>query len=113
MGADRNSQERAFSQLRASHETPRKPVPATFVQLTTTELRNAQLGSEGRSKQGGGTSAGSHHTAACHRAHRVAKTGVASRGALPPQPGLNPRLAVCYFIRGVVFWIAATTSRVA
>jgi hypothetical protein len=63
MGADRNSR-RARSQLRASHETPHKPVPTTFVQLTTTELRNAQLVSEGRSKQGGGRSAGSHHTVA-------------------------------------------------
>jgi hypothetical protein len=101
-----------ISQLRASHEPPqtcpRHLCPAHH-------HRDAQRSARQRRQEQ------ARRWQVCwispHRrlppAYRVAKTGVASRGELPPQPGLNPRLAVCYFIGGVVFWIAVTTSRIA
>jgi DNA-binding CsgD family transcriptional regulator len=75
--------ERAASELRASGETARKRDPSTLVQLTATELRIAQLVSQGMSnKEVAEVSWISPRTVAFHLRNVFTKTGVTSRGEL-------------------------------
>jgi DNA-binding CsgD family transcriptional regulator len=75
--------ERAASELRASGETARKRDPSTLVQLTPTELRIAQLVSEGMSNKEVAEACWiSPRTVAFHLRNVFTKTGVTSRGAL-------------------------------
>jgi DNA-binding CsgD family transcriptional regulator len=75
--------ERAAGELRASGETARKRDPSTLVDLTPTELRIAQLVSEGRSnKEVAEFCWISPRTVAFHLRNVFAKTGVTSRGEL-------------------------------
>jgi DNA-binding CsgD family transcriptional regulator len=75
--------ERAASELRASGETARKRDPSTLVQLTPTELRVAQLVSQGMSnKEVAELCWISPRTVAFHLRNVFTKTGVASRGEL-------------------------------
>jgi DNA-binding CsgD family transcriptional regulator len=75
--------ERASSELRASGETARKRDPSTLVQLTPTELRIAQLVSQGMSnKEVAELCWISPRTVAFHLRNVFTKTGVASRGEL-------------------------------
>jgi DNA-binding CsgD family transcriptional regulator len=67
----------------ASGETARKRDPSTLVDLTATELRIAQLVSEGRSnKEVAEMCWVSPRTVAFHLRNVFAKTGVTSRGEL-------------------------------
>jgi DNA-binding CsgD family transcriptional regulator len=76
-------EQRAAAELRASGETARKRDPSTLVQLTPTELRIAQLVSEGRSnKEVAEVCWISPRTVAFHLRNVFAKTGVTSRGEL-------------------------------
>jgi DNA-binding CsgD family transcriptional regulator len=75
--------ERAASELRASGETARKRDPSTLVQLTPTELRIAQLVSQGMSnKEVAELCWISPRTVAFHLRNVFTKSGVASRGEL-------------------------------
>jgi DNA-binding CsgD family transcriptional regulator len=75
--------ERAAAELRASGETARKRDPSTLVQLTPTELRIAQLVSQGMSnKEAAEVCWISPRTVAFHLRNVFTKTGVASRGEL-------------------------------
>jgi DNA-binding CsgD family transcriptional regulator len=75
--------ERAAAELRASGETARKRDPSTLVQLTPTELRIAQLVSEGMSNKEVAEACWiSPRTVAFHLRNVFTKTGVTSRGAL-------------------------------
>ncbi len=75
--------ERAASELRASGETARKRDPSTLVQLTPTELRIAQLVSEGLSNKEVAEACWiSPRTVAFHLRNVFTKTGVTSRGEL-------------------------------
>ena len=75
--------ERAASELRASGETARRRDPSTLVQLTPTELRIAQLVSQGMSnKEVAELCWISPRTVAFHLRNVFTKTGVTSRGEL-------------------------------
>jgi DNA-binding CsgD family transcriptional regulator len=75
--------ERAAQELRASGETARKRDPSTLVQLTPTELRIAQLTSQGLSnKEVAAQCWVSPRTVAFHLRNVFTKTGVTSRGEL-------------------------------
>ena len=75
--------ERAAAELRASGETARKRDPSTLVQLTPTELRIAQLVSEGMSNKEVAEACWiSPRTVAFHLRNVFTKTGVTSRGEL-------------------------------
>ncbi len=75
--------ERAAQELRASGETARKRDPSTLVQLTPTELRIAQLVSQGLSnKEVAAQCWVSPRTVAFHLRNVFTKTGVTSRGEL-------------------------------
>ena len=75
--------ERAAVELRASGETARKRDPSTLVQLTPTELRIAQLVSQGLSnKEVAAQCWVSPRTVAFHLRNVFTKTGVSSRGEL-------------------------------
>jgi DNA-binding CsgD family transcriptional regulator len=75
--------ERAANELRASGETARKRDPSTLVQLTPTELRIAQLVSEGMSNKDVAEACWiSPRTVAFHLRNVFTKTGVTSRGEL-------------------------------
>ena len=75
--------ERAAAEQRASGETARKRDPSTTVQLTPTELRIAQLVSQGLSnKQVAEACWISPRTVAFHLRNVFTKAGVASRGEL-------------------------------
>jgi DNA-binding CsgD family transcriptional regulator len=75
--------ERATSELRASGETARKRDPSTLVQLTATELRIAQLVSQGMSnKEVAELCWISPRTVAFHLRNVFTKSGVSSRGEL-------------------------------
>ncbi|WP_148575390.1 helix-turn-helix transcriptional regulator [Nocardioides caldifontis] len=75
--------ERAATELRASGETARKRDPSTLVQLTPTELRIAQLVSQGMSnKEVAEVCWISPRTVAFHLRNVFSKTGVTSRGEL-------------------------------
>jgi DNA-binding CsgD family transcriptional regulator len=75
--------ERAAAELRASGATARKRDPSTLVQLTPTELRIAQLVSQGMSnKEVAETCWISPRTVAFHLRNVFTKTGVTSRGEL-------------------------------
>ena len=75
--------ERAAAELRASGETARKRDPSTLVQLTPTELRIAQLVSQGMSnKEVAAQCWISPRTVAFHLRNVFTKTGVSSRGEL-------------------------------
>ncbi len=74
---------RAAQELRASGETARKRDPSTLVQLTPTELRIAQLTSQGLSnKEVAAQCWVSPRTVAFHLRNVFTKTGVTSRGEL-------------------------------
>jgi DNA-binding CsgD family transcriptional regulator len=82
LGADPLA-ERAASELRASGETARKRDPSTLVQLTPTELRIAQLVSQGMSNKDVAELCWiSPRTVAFHLRNVFTKTGVTSRGEL-------------------------------
>jgi DNA-binding CsgD family transcriptional regulator len=75
--------ERAAAELRASGETARKRDPSTLVQLTPTELRIAQLVSQGMSNKDVAELCWiSPRTVAFHLRNVFTKTGVTSRGQL-------------------------------
>jgi len=75
--------ERAAAELRASGETARRRDPSTLVQLTPTELRVAQLVSEGMSNKDVAELCWiSPRTVAFHLRNVFTKTGVTSRGEL-------------------------------
>jgi DNA-binding CsgD family transcriptional regulator len=75
--------DRAASELRASGETARKRDPSTLTQLTPTEMRIAQLVSQGMSnKEVAELCWISPRTVAFHLRNVFSKTGVASRGEL-------------------------------
>ena len=75
--------ERAAAELRASGETARRRDPSTLVQLTPTELRIAQLVSEGMSNKDVAELCWiSPRTVAFHLRNVFTKTGVTSRGEL-------------------------------
>jgi DNA-binding CsgD family transcriptional regulator len=75
--------QRATSELRASGETARKRDPSTLVQLTPTELRIAQLVTQGMSnKEVAELCWISPRTVAFHLRNVFTKTGISSRGAL-------------------------------
>jgi DNA-binding CsgD family transcriptional regulator len=75
--------ERAASELRASGETARKRDPSILVQLTPTELRVAQLVSQGMSNKNVAELCWiSPRTVAFHLRNVFTKTGVTSRGEL-------------------------------
>ena len=75
--------ERAAAELRASGETARKRDPSTLVQLTPTELRIAQLVSQGMSNKDVAELCWiSPRTVAFHLRNVFTKTGVTSRGEL-------------------------------
>jgi DNA-binding CsgD family transcriptional regulator len=75
--------ERAAAELRASGETARRRNPSTPVQLTPTELRVAQLVSEGMSNKDVAALCWiSPRTVAFHLRNVFTKTGVTSRGEL-------------------------------
>ena len=75
--------ERAAAELRASGETARRRDPSTLVQLTPTELRIAQLVSQGMSnKEVAELCWISPRTVAFHLRNVFTKTGVTSRGEL-------------------------------
>ena len=75
--------ERAAAELRASGETARKRDPSTLVQLTPTELRIAQLVSQGMSNKDVAELCWiSARTVAFHLRNVFTKTGVTSRGEL-------------------------------
>ncbi|MFP5282569.1 MAG: helix-turn-helix transcriptional regulator, partial [Actinomycetes bacterium] len=75
--------ERAAAELRASGETARRRDPSTLVQLTPTELRIAQLVSEGMSNKDVAQLCWiSPRTVAFHLRNVFTKTGVTSRGEL-------------------------------
>ncbi len=75
--------ERAAAELRASGETARRRNPSTLVQLTPTELRVAQLVSEGMSNKDVAALCWiSPRTVAFHLRNVFTKTGVTSRGEL-------------------------------
>jgi DNA-binding CsgD family transcriptional regulator len=75
--------ERAAAELRASGETARKRDPSTLVQLTPTELRIAQLVSQGMSnKEVAQLCWISPRTVAFHLRNVFTKTGVSSRSEL-------------------------------
>jgi DNA-binding CsgD family transcriptional regulator len=75
--------EQAATALRASGETARKRDPSTLVQLTPTELRIAQLVSQGMSnKEVAEVCWISPRTVAFHLRNVFTKTGVTSRGEL-------------------------------
>ena len=73
--------ERAVAELRASGETARKRDPSTLVQLTPTELRIAQLVSQGMSnKEVAELCWISPRTVAFHLRNVFTRSGVTSRG---------------------------------
>ena len=75
--------ERAAAELRASGETARRRDPSTLVQLTPTELRIAQLVSQGMSNKDVAELCWiSPRTVAFHLRNVFTKTGVTSRGEL-------------------------------
>jgi len=75
--------ERAAAELRASGETARRRNPSTLVQLTPTELRIAQLVSEGMSNKDVAEVCWiSPRTVAFHLRNVFTKTDVTSRGEL-------------------------------
>ena len=82
LGADPLA-ERSASELRASGETARKREATTLIQLTPTELRMAQLVSQGMSNKDVAELCWiSPRTVAFHLRNVFTKTGVASRGEL-------------------------------
>jgi DNA-binding CsgD family transcriptional regulator len=82
LGADPFA-ERAAAELRASGETARRRDPSTLVQLTPTELRIAQLVSQGMSNREVAEECWiSPRTVAFHLRNVFTKTGVTSRGEL-------------------------------
>ncbi|HYP44205.1 MAG TPA: AAA family ATPase [Propionibacteriaceae bacterium] len=75
--------QRAAAELRASGETARRRDPSTLVQLTPTELRIAQLVSDGMSNKDVAERCWiSPRTVAFHLRNVYTKTGVTSRGEL-------------------------------